>query len=59
MREVYELRVNYNDSFKRVNDLKECLNIDSLLTEIKEMEEESNRDDFWSDNKRAKQILGI
>lgn len=57
MREVYELRVNYNDSFKRVNDLKECLNIDSLLSEIKDMEEESNKDDFWQDNKRAKQIL--
>ena len=56
-REVYELRVNYNDSFKRVNDLKECLNIDSLLNEITEMEEESNKDDFWNDNKRAKQVL--
>ena len=56
-REVYELRVNYNDSFKRVNDLKECLNIDSLLSEIKEMEEESNKEDFWLDNKRAKQVL--
>lgn len=56
-REVYELRVNYTDSFKRVNDLKECLNIDSLLNEIKDMEEESNKDDFWQDNKRAKQLL--
>ena len=56
-REVYELRVNYNSSFKRVNDLKECLNIDSLLSEIKEMEEETNKEDFWLDNKKAKQVL--
>lgn len=56
-REVYELRVNYNDSFKRVNDLKDCLNIDSLLNEIKLLEEESNSDGFWNDNKKAKQVL--
>ena len=56
-REVYELRLNYNDSSKRVNDLKECLNIDSLLNKINELEEESNRDDFWDDNRRAKQVL--
>ena len=56
-REVYELRVNYNDSFKRVNDLKDCLNIDSLLNEIKVLEEECNKDGFWNDNKKAKQVL--
>ena len=56
-REVYELRVNLNSSIKRVNDLKECLNIDSLLAEIKNLEEESNSNDFWNDNKRAKQVL--
>ena len=57
-REVYELRgVNYNDSFKRVNDLKECLNINSLLSEIDKLEKESNEDGFWDDNRRAKQVL--
>ena len=56
-REVYELRVNLNSYMKRVNDLKECLNIDSLLAEIKKLEEESNSNDFWDDNKRAKQVL--
>lgn len=56
-RDVYEIRVNYNDSFKRVNDLKECLNIDSLLSEISKLEEESNADDFWNDNRHAKQVL--
>jgi peptide chain release factor 2 len=56
-REVYELRVNCNSSTKRVNDLKECLNINSLLSEIKELEEESNGENFWNDNKRAKQVL--
>lgn len=56
-RDVYEIRVNYNDSFKRVNDLKECLNIDSLLSEISKLEEESNKEDFWLDNKHAKQVL--
>ena len=56
-REVYELRVNYNDSYQRVNDLKDCLNIDSLLSEIKNLEEESNSDGFWNDNRRAKQVL--
>ena len=56
-REVYELRVNYNSSVKRVNDLKECLDINSLLLEIGKLEEESNSDGFWNDNKRAKQVL--
>lgn len=56
-REVYELRVNYNSSFKRVNDLKDCLNIDSLLNEIESLEEESNKDGFWDDNKKAQQVL--
>ena len=56
-REVYELRVNYNSSFKRVNDLKECLNIDSLLNEIETLEAESNKDGFWDDNKKAQQVL--
>ena len=56
-REVYELRVNYNSSTKRVNDLKECLDINSLLREIEKLEEESNADDFWDDNKKAQKIL--
>lgn len=56
-REVYELRLNYNSSSKRVNDLKECLNIDSLLSEINSLEEECNQDGFWDDNVKAKQIL--
>ena len=56
-REIYELRVNHNSSTKRVNDLKECLNINSLLVEIKELEEESNKDGFWEDNRKAKQVL--
>ena len=56
-RDVYEIRVNYNDSFKRVNDLKDCLNIDSLLSEISKLEEESNKEDFWLDNRHAKQVL--
>ena len=56
-REVYELRVNYNSSIKRVNDLKECLNIDSLLSEIKELEEKVNEEDFWNDNREAKKTL--
>ena len=56
-REVYELRVNLNSSIKRVNDLKDCLNIDSLLAEIEKLEEESNSNDFWNDNKRAKHVL--
>ena len=56
-REVYELRVNYNSSIKRVNDLKECLNIDSLLSEIKELEEKVDKEGFWDDNRAAKKVL--
>ncbi len=56
-REVYELRVNYNSSLKRVNDLKDCLKIDFLLCEIQRLEEETNKEDFWLDNKKAKKIL--
>ena len=56
-REVYELRVNCNNSIKRVSDLKDCLNINSLLSEIEKLENESNKDDFWNDTKNAKQVL--
>ena len=56
-REVYELRLNYNNSVKRVNDLKDCLNIDSLLCEINKLEEECNQEGFWDDNVKAKQVL--
>ena len=56
-REVYELRVNCNSSIKRVSDLKDCLNINSLLSEIEKLEAESNKDDFWNDTKNAKQVL--
>ena len=56
-REVYELRLNHNSSAKRVNDLKDCLDINSLLSEIEKLEEESNEENFWNDNKRAKQVL--
>ena len=56
-REVYELRVNCNNSIKRVSDLKDCLNINSLLSEIEKLEAESNKDDFWNDPKNAKQVL--
>lgn len=56
-REVYELRLNYNNSVKRVDDLKDCLNIDSLLCEINKLEEECNQEGFWDDNVKAKQVL--
>lgn len=56
-REVYELRLNYNSSNKRVNDLKECLNINSLLSEINKLEEETNQEGFWNDNVKARQVL--
>lgn len=56
-RELYELRINCNNSSKRVNDLKDCLNINSLLCEIEKLEKECNEEDFWNDNKRAKQVL--
>lgn len=56
-RELYELRINCNNSSKRVNDLKDCLNINSLLCEIESLEKECNEDGFWNDNKHAKQVL--
>ena len=56
-RELYELRINCNNSSKRVNDLKDCLNINSLLCEIEKLEKECNEEGFWNDNKRAKQVL--
>ena len=54
---MYEINLLYNDFSKRVNDLKECLNIESLKKEISELEERTNDSDFWDDNREASKIL--
>ena len=36
---------------QRVNDLKDCLNINSLLCEIEKLEKECNEDGFWNDTR--------
>ena len=56
-KDMYELNLLYNDFSKRVNDLKECLNIESLKKEINELEERTNASDFWDDNREASKIL--
>ena len=54
---MYELNLAYSDYSKRVNDLKECLNIEKLRLEIAKLEEETNKDGFWDDNRSASKIL--
>ena len=56
-KDMYEINLLYNDFSKRVNDLKECLNIESLKKEISELEEKTNDSDFWDDNREASKIL--
>lgn len=56
-KDKYELNLIYDDFFKRVNDLKECLNVEELKKEIAILEDKSNASDFWDDNKEASKIL--
>ena len=56
-KDKYELNLIYDDYYKRVNDLKECLNIEKLKLEIQELEDKTNEPTFWDDNKEASKIL--
>lgn len=56
-KDKYELNLIYEDYFKRVNDLKECLDIEQLSKEISALEEKVNSDNFWDDNREASKIL--
>lgn len=56
-KDKYELNLIYQDYSKRVNDLEECLNVDKLKEEIISLEEQTNKEDFWNDNRRASEIL--
>ena len=56
-KDKYELNLIYQDYNKRVNDLRDCLDIESLKKEIALLEEKTNEDNFWDDNRSASQIL--
>lgn len=56
-KDKYELNLIYQDFFKRVTDLKECLNVENLKLEIEKLEEKVNEPDFWNDNIEASKIL--
>ena len=56
-KDMYEINLQYEDFLKRVNDLKECLNIESLKKEITLLEEKTNESNFWDDNRSASKIL--
>ena len=56
-KDKYELNLIYEDYFKRVSDLKECLDIEKLTIEINTLEEKVNSDNFWDDNREASKIL--
>jgi len=57
LRDKYELNLVLEDYLKRVNDLKECLNVDNLKKEIGLLEEKINEANFWDDNREASKIL--
>ena len=56
-KDMYEINLLYDDFYKRVNDLKECLNIEVLNKEILALEEKINASDFWDDNREASKVL--
>lgn len=58
-KDMYEINLIYNDFSKRVNDLKECLNIENLKKEISALEEKTNASDFWDDNREASKVLKV
>ena len=56
-KDKYELNLIYDDYFKRTNDLKDCLNVEKLKSEIEMLENKINESDFWDDNREASKIL--
>ena len=57
LKDRYELNVIYQNYSKRVNDLKDCLKVESLKKEIAELEEQVNDPTFWDDNREASKVL--
>ena len=57
LKDKYELNLMLEDYSKRINDLRECLNLPELKKNIESLEEKSNASDFWDDNKEASKVL--
>ncbi len=57
MLEFEELTLRLSQSQEPIKNLKEALNIDSLVKEIAELEEVSAKPDFWDDMQNSQKIM--
>lgn len=57
MLEFEELTLRLSQSQEPIENLKEALNIDSLVKEIAELEEVSAKPDFWDDMQNSQKIM--
>lgn len=57
MIEYEDLRARLLQSEKPIEDLKEALDLETLVTEIKKLEAESAKEDFWNDMENSQKVL--
>ncbi len=57
MIEFEELNLRLMQSEKPIENLKEALNIDALLKEVKSLEEKSAKPDFWDDMENSQKTM--
>lgn len=57
MLEFEELKARLSQSEKPIENLKEALNIDGLVTEIDELEKQSAAPDFWDDMANSQKVM--
>ena len=53
----YELEQKLEDLKERFNDIRKTINISELQKELNELDRVMSSSDFWSDQKRAKEVL--
>src|SRR5690554_4202093 len=55
--ENYEISKAINDFSKRINELKNAINIEKLKIDLKANEEKMSNPNFWNDNETSKKVL--
>ncbi|MCR4855760.1 MAG: peptide chain release factor 2 [Erysipelotrichaceae bacterium] len=55
--EIYEMKQSLNTSLKKLKDLGDSLDLASIDKKLEELEELQNSETFWSDQKKAQNVI--
>ncbi|MBR2891295.1 MAG: peptide chain release factor 2 [Bacilli bacterium] len=55
--EKFEILKHHEDFKRRINELKQVLNIEKLIQEIQEFDSVMQQDGFWNDTRHAKSLI--